>query len=214
MNRSKTSKKNSGMHVFRKNTKLSTLLDILNRRKITLLSPKSWPDKNDSFVMDKYRDANHAAHVYATCFSVDTDSVYHWNAFSGGTEGCQLVIKARKFLDRLSAYQNLKHGEVEYLPVNFKKKIPLDRYPFVKRQQFECEREYRLVLLSDSDQPFEIDLDPQLIERVNLSSEMPKPVAESVKEVIKKICPEVEVYCSTLNDNNQWQKHFVKNDKI
>jgi hypothetical protein len=195
-------------HIFRKNVTLSVLLDILNRKKITMLSPMNWPDKNDSFVLDEYRKKKGAEHVYATCFSIDTDSVYHWNSFSNGSEGCRIEIKAQKFLERINSYQKIVHGEVKYLPVDFSKKIPLDQWPFVKRKQFACEHEYRLVLLTDNPEPYEIDLDPQLIDRISLSDSMPKSVAESVKEIIHKLCPNINVYCSTLNDNKQWQKHF------
>ena len=173
-----------------------------------MLSPKNWSDKNDSFVMEKYREKKNAKYVCATCFSIESESVYHWNAFSDGSEGCQLVIKAQKFLDRLAAYHGVVHGEVEYLPVNFDKNVPLDQYPFVKRKQFACEREYRLVMLSDECDTYPISLDSEVIRSISLSDKMPKSVAESVKKIINDLYPNVDVYCSTLNDNAQWKNHF------
>lgn len=200
-------RKNS-IHTLSRYIKLSVLLDILVKKKITLLPPNNWTDKNDAFVMDEYRKKNNASYVYAVCFSADLDSVYHWEAFSKGGEVCRLDIRAEKFLARIGSYQNLECGLVEYLPVNFKRKIPLSKYPFLKRKQFACEKEFRLVLLSENPSPVEIDLDPSDIDEISLSDQMPKSVAESVKKVIDKICPGVRVYCSTLNDNTQWQNHF------
>ena len=196
------------IHSLKKYMKLSTLLDILNRKQITLLSPQNWPDKNDSFVMEKYRDAKNAAHVCAICFTVDTDSVYHWTAFSKECDGCCLELDAESFLKSIETDENVKHQFVRYLPVTFKDEISIDDYPFVKRKQFECEREYRLVVLNDESETYPIDLKPEFIRRISISDDMPKPVCESVKKIIKDLCPDVEVCQTTLNDNNKWKKHF------
>lgn len=196
------------IHSLRKNTTLSVLLNILKRRKISLLSPNGWTDKNDAFVMDRYREAKGKNFVCATCFSIDDESVYHWDVFSKGDEGCCLVLNADVFLERLNAYHSLKYGEVEYLPVDFKERKSVDEYPFLKRKQFACEKEFRLVFLSDDCETYDIDLPLEAIRCVILSDSMPKNVAESIKQIIDMICPGVKVHCSTLNENAQWKNHF------
>ena len=40
--------------VFRRYTDLASLLDLLQRRAITLLRPESWDDRNDRLMMETY----------------------------------------------------------------------------------------------------------------------------------------------------------------
>ena len=40
---------------FRRYTSLSILLDILKEKRLTLLDPRNWDDKNDAFYMELYK---------------------------------------------------------------------------------------------------------------------------------------------------------------
>ena len=40
---------------FRRYTSLSILLDILKKKRLTLLDPQNWDDKNDAFYMELYK---------------------------------------------------------------------------------------------------------------------------------------------------------------
>ena len=53
-------------------TTLPVLLDMLKRRKLVLLKPDSWEDKNDSAIMAEYRRRRKAKNVFVLCFS-DTE---------------------------------------------------------------------------------------------------------------------------------------------
>ena len=48
---------------LRRYTDIPILLDMLVNRKITLLDPASWEDRNDSFYVEKYRSKNGASEL-------------------------------------------------------------------------------------------------------------------------------------------------------
>jgi hypothetical protein len=54
---------------FRRYTDLPSLIQILTNRKITLLDPATWDDKNDSFFLSTYKEKKKLKSVLALCFT-------------------------------------------------------------------------------------------------------------------------------------------------
>ena len=64
---------------LRRYTNLPALLYLLRERKITLLDPASWDDKNDSYFLSLYHQKKQLKSVLALCFTpaFETLSLIH-----------------------------------------------------------------------------------------------------------------------------------------
>lgn len=70
----------SNVHFLRKYTTIPVLMDILDRKRISLLDPKKWEDRNDWKIMDKYRELKtknqylqHVFHMVMRAFIIGID---------------------------------------------------------------------------------------------------------------------------------------------
>lgn len=70
---------------MRRYTELPSLIYMLAYRKITLLDPSSWDDKNDSYFFSLYRDKVKLKSVLALCFTQARDTYHHWRVFAPGS---------------------------------------------------------------------------------------------------------------------------------
>jgi hypothetical protein len=62
---------------------------MLLKKKIILLDPSSWEDRNDSFYMEKYREMKRLKTLLAMCFTTKPETFHHWKVF-GTTLGTLL----------------------------------------------------------------------------------------------------------------------------
>ena len=68
-------------------TSLPVLLDMLVHKKIVLLKPSSWEDKNDSYYMERYREERNLETLVAICFTKKRETFHHWKIFTNGASG-------------------------------------------------------------------------------------------------------------------------------
>ncbi len=66
---------------------LSAVIDTLRRRKLALLDPQNWDDRNDRHFMQRYKEAKGLSSLYAMCAAVRHETYYHWRVFTPGAEG-------------------------------------------------------------------------------------------------------------------------------
>ena len=59
-------------------TTLPILLDLLERKKLTLLNPILWEDKNDSEIILEYKKRKNIKNLFALCFSHNDETIHHW----------------------------------------------------------------------------------------------------------------------------------------
>ncbi|MEO3402834.1 hypothetical protein AAFN85_02965 [Mucilaginibacter sp. CAU 1740] len=196
-------------------TTLPILLDMLDRKKLTLLTPDLWDDKNDSAVIHAYKSRKAIKSLHAVCLSQGDDTVHHWKTFSGGGSGCMIEFDAPKLFELLKGIPGIRHGVVRYKKLsdvegkNFV--IDLDQMPFTKRWPYRCEEEYRIILEGDHPESFyDIDMPLNLIRRITVSQQMPRSVFKTIKGYLKGITknPESKIYQSTLYENKRWIKCF------
>lgn len=196
-------------------TTLPFLLDMLNRKKLTLVNPNYWEDYNDRETMDAYRKKTNAESIYALCFTHKNETIHHWNAFANGTSGCCIEFSPTKLIEILDR-GNVSHKKTEYIRIKdlSSLEITTKELPYVKRYPFAPENEYRIIATSKEKQKaiFEIDIDIQIIRRITLSNKMPENVFESNKKILLQIAPQLKgkIYHSTLYGNNNWITHFRK----
>lgn len=195
---------------LRRYTDLPSLLHILAGRKLTLLDPKTWDDKNDSAFMEIYKDRKKLKTVLALCFSQAPETYHHWKVFSNGPAGVCIVFEREKICDAL------KNGgadvrNVTYMTLAKARENPVfvDHMPFIKRNGFKPEAEVRAVYTSNVSSDFAFDISIQLdcIRSISLSPWMHPSLRGSTVKAIRKTngCSTLKVSRSTLISNEEWK---------
>src|SRR5215471_8920008 len=65
---------------------------MLTEKRITLLDPETWDDKNDSHFLRLYRETNQLQSVLALCFSQHGETYHHWRVFASGASGICITL--------------------------------------------------------------------------------------------------------------------------
>jgi hypothetical protein len=198
-------------------TTLPVLLDLLERRKLTLLDPKLWDDRNDSEVILAYKKKKGVKNLFAVCLSHGDETVHHWKTFSDGTSGCVIEFDAEKLFDIIAKIPGLRHGEISYKKLlEVEKKdavIDIEDMPFTKRWPYRCEEEYRIIVENSSDETFfEIDITLDIIKRITISQHMPQPIYATIKNYLNALGRDAssKISRSTLYENKKWINRFQK----
>jgi hypothetical protein len=191
-------------------TNLPALLYLLQRKKLTLLDPMTWDDRNDSHFLTVYKREKNLSCLSALCFSQADETYHHWRVFADGSSGVRITFLRQALLNLFSSKSGISHGSVKYQLIKTVRtsKPPIEQLPFLKRYPYQQEDEYRFVYESSTtpQQVFEIDLPLRLIRSVTLSPWMNRSVAEAVKQVVKGIpgCQKFKIHRSTLIANDEW----------
>ncbi len=207
---SKTSNKKTSL--LRRYTSLPALLHLLRNQQITLLSPTSWDDRNDAFYMNQYKKRRKLKSVLALCFSEANETYHHWRVFTHGSEGVCITFKRDELLAAFDAIKNIHKRAVKYKLISELKGFhpSVAQLPFLKRQPYKDEKEFRLVYDDSSEEiemkGFHIEL--TCINRITLNPWMSKPLADAVKSTVRSVdgCKSIEVYQTTLLDNERWKR--------
>lgn len=193
---------------LRRYTTLPILLNLVKEKQLTLVSPTSWADRNDSFYLELYMKARKAKSVLALCLSEAGETFHHWKVFTQGSDGVCIQFHREVLLDSLSSIENLLYGPVDYVEINKAKPPTLERLPFLKRFPYRDEKEYRLVYI---DREHEIDfkrfpIPLTAIEKITLSPWLPENLRRVVSETICSVAGcAVQVSNTTLLDNERWK---------
>lgn len=205
--------------LVRRYTTLSSVLHVLQTRSLTLVSPMTWDDRNDAFFMAQYRHRKHFASVLALCFAEASETYHHWKVFAQSGDGVCIEFFKERLTADVVRMPGIRLGKVRYMRLaDFRKQtVRDDSLPFIKRYPFRHEREFRIVAgLSDNLQTAPVLIELASISRVVLSPWMPKAVAKAVKQTILSIpdCRRMNVYRTTLVDNEAWQKCIMKSSSV
>jgi hypothetical protein len=196
---------------LRRYTDLSRLFYLLAERKLTLLDPSGWDDRNDRYCLRRYREAKGHESVLALCFVQSSERYHLWKVFGAGASGVRIKFKREALIKTVNKVPGILHHEVEYLKLpELAGSFSVDRLPFLKRYGFLEEEEYRLVYGSDKKLPkFDIDIPPGCIESVKLNPWLDADSFERVKDAIRKVdsCwKSLKVAHSSLIDNEKWRE--------
>jgi hypothetical protein len=194
---------------LRRYTNLPALLYLLRERKITLLDPASWDDKNDSHFLSLYREKKGLETVLALCFTPAPETYHHWRVFAGGSSGACIRFDRAKLL-KATKRLGITARDVKYLRLADIRDIKLktDDLPFLKRAAYEDEREFRIIYESSTKKnSLDIAIPLACVERVTLSPWIPSALSDHVKSTIKEIdgCKSMKVVRSTLISNEIWK---------
>ena len=196
---------------LRRYTDLPALLHILSVKRITLLDPKSWDDKNDSFFMSLYKERKKLKTVLALCFSQTVETYHHWRVFSNGPAGVCIVFDRAALLKEMEKVAGISTNSVTYSSLKDAKarKLKVNHLPFVKRYGFRPEKEFRALYTSPDAEHFSLDVPIEIncIRSISLSPWMHSSLATSTVAAIRAIngCEKLKVSRSTLISNEQWK---------
>jgi hypothetical protein len=193
-------------------TNLAATIHLLRTKCITLLNPATWDDKNDAYFMAEYKRLMKAETALALCFTEQRETYHHWRVFSHGSDGVRIEFDRKKLLSTFAGDQQIRTGQVSYKLIkelSKLKSVALEDLPFLKRDPYKDECEFRVVYVDKKKalqhQDYYIEIG--WIKQITLSPWMSKGLAKSVKETLRSIdeCSRLKVYRSTLIENEAWK---------
>jgi hypothetical protein len=187
------------------------VLDILQHKRITLIGPETWEDRNDAYYMNRYRQEKGLKTLVAICFAERSERFHHWKVFSPGSSGICLEFDKKKLLSAFTSTKGVRTSAMRYLWIKdvTAKRPPISEWPFLKRKVYVDECEFRIVYQDTTTaaltKSFPIDLSS--IRKITLSPWLHEAVAESVRETIQMIpgCEHFKANRSSLIENTSWK---------
>lgn len=200
---------------LRRYTNVLSLLDLLQHQRLTLLDPSSWFDQNDALGLRRYADIRGEGSVYALCFAEGYEKAHHWQIFAGHSHGLAIVFDKDELLENVDNYNShdeVIHREVIYAnlkQVRQRDPIAISDLPFLKRDTFRDEAEYRIVAWEEkffASESYRIPISLRSISRIVLGPSMPDSLGIALKETISRIggCEELNFTKSRLVNNESW----------
>ena len=199
--------------LLRRYTDLTSVIDLLSHKRLTLLDPASWDDKNDSYFIDHYRERSDYKSVLALCLSTVGETYHHWKVFCGHASGVCIAFHRKPLLDVMNAAEGVRHGNVKYMRLEEIAETPLrlNRLPFIKRYAFRHEVEYRLIYESkiNTAPTYTVSIPLTTIESIALSPWMPPQLLDATRTVLNAIpgCETVRFTRSELISNSLWMQN-------
>lgn len=198
---------------LRRYTELPYVLEMLRERKLTLLSPSSWDDKNDAHYLEAYRKHFNYGSVVALCLTSAVQTYHHWKVFTPGASGACVVFDKAGLLQWVdNEIKEIDARPVEYLTLSQLRKrhlMPGD-LPFIKRKAYEHEQEVRLLHVSPAKgvkhKAFPLPL--ELINHILMNPWLPAATVASLQDLIQTIpgCETLDVFRATITHNDAWQQ--------
>src|SRR5215470_7914619 len=175
---------------LRRYTDIPALVYMLTEKRITLLDPDTWDDKNDSYFLRLYRETNQLQSVLALCFTQHSETYHHWRVFASGASGICITFRREQLLQALRKQPGVRMGRVKYLklPETRGSKPAIRDLPFLKRYPFEQENEFRVIFGSRQKlTSLDIPIPLASIDRITLSPWLHPVFKEHVKNMLWKI---------------------------
>lgn len=194
-------------------TDLPSAVYMLQTKQLTLLNPESWDDVNDSHFLKLYKTAQELTCLAALCFSEADETCHHWRIFAAGSSGVRIEFDRKKLFTAFALIPEIRHARVKYRLIrDLKKGAPsIAQLPFLKRQPYKNENEYRIIYESNTRKEAAVDIPISLsaIRRITLSPWMNQNVSVQVRKLIKTIpgCNKLSVTRSTLIGNDAWMAY-------
>lgn len=188
---------------------------MLSSKKITLLDPMSWDDKNDAYFMAQYKERKELKSLLALCFSQVPETYHHWHVFAKGPAGVCIEFDRKALLEAFKKRKGISSESIQYLTLNEAKEFEFDvqRLPFVKRYGYKPEGEFRVIYESKSNQfsSLGVSITPECIRKIVLSPWLHKALSTSAIQAIQGIegFDEVTISRSTLISNDVWKSYSL-----
>lgn len=206
--------------ILKRYTRLSVALDMLVKRRLTLMSPATWEDKNDIAFMEAFQQHEDIGSVLAACFTQTSETFHHWQVFGRSSEGVCVEVYREPLLSSLKKNKQIFWKEVEYLTRDKLEAIEhLDAYdlPFYKQFAYRHENEFRIVYV-DRNQGMavkHVPIELPWIKRIIINPWLPEALQDSLSSTIKAIpdCGDVELARTTVLDSPRWKRAISRLDE-
>jgi hypothetical protein len=193
-------------------TTIERMLEIIQSETLPMSDPIYWEDKNDSNILEIYKNKRGLKSLFATCFTKGTETIYHWGAFAIKSEACCIQIAGDELIATYSVKSGFTAQEVSYVRLNEMKRIVTsqDQLPFVKRYPYRNEEEFRIIFESKKshNRPALI-LPRSLINKITINQHLSKEIYNLLNEKIERDW-NITVNRSTVIKNDQWI-NYMKN---
>jgi len=197
----------------RRYTSISAVVHMLRKQELQLLDPQSWDDRNDRYFMALYKETRQLGGLYGLCAAQCSETYHHWRVFTGTSDGACVELNRPLLEEALSALNGVRFGEVDYLKLQAVERLTaadVDRLPFVKREGFMAEEEYRIIAETRERQwpSLGIHMPIRWVNAVYLNPWLPRPIADSVKATLRELpgCSKLRVVRSELIDSGRWKQ--------
>ena len=201
-----------GSDFLRRYTDVPALISLLTNRKITLLDPTAWDDRNDSYYLSLYKEKENLKTVLALCFTQAAETYHHWRVFANGSAGVCVQFDRVALLKAVTKVTGIQAKEVTYLKLNEirGRTLKVPDLPFLKRYPFENEDEFRIIYTSAEHKLPALDIPVPLasIARIILSPWLHTALYANLKATLKSIkgCSDLSIIRTTLINNEEWKK--------
>lgn len=191
-------------------TSFASAIDIIKHNRLTLLSPATWSDQNDTRYLKAYQQVSGHNSLLALCLTAASETSHHWNMFASGHDGVRIVFNRYRLQEDIEREPGARMRDVEYVKINEMGDIGnrLDDWPFVKRHPYRGEEEVRIVWSAEADAVAakHLALSENTISEFVLSPQIPAPLVKGIKELVKSVTrnPDLRIYQSTLQSNPRW----------
>jgi hypothetical protein len=198
---------------LRRYTDIPALISVLSERKIPLLDPASWDDKNDSRFLALYKDKEKLQSVLALCFTQTDEMYHHWQVFATGSAGVCIRFDRSQLLKAVKKQDGVRTGTVKYLRMAEMryKNHETRELPFLKRYAYQDEHEFRMLFETSTDELEHLDMAIPLscITRITLSPWLPSDLSHNLKQVLRAIegCSKLSIKRSTLIKSEEWHNY-------
>lgn len=171
------------------------------------------PHQNDTIGLNQYGARLGEGSVYALCFAEGSEQAHHWQIFAGHTHGLCIQFDRDEFVDFLNQQgPDLLHGPMIYENLKqVRERSPIQpvELPFLKRDTFRAEAEYRVVAWEQAifaGESYSVPMPAKMIRRVTLGPAMPRVLAETLKDVAcsQNGCEHISFGISRLTNNASW----------
>jgi hypothetical protein len=141
--------------------------------------------------MAEYKRQKNLKSLFALCFADCDETYHHWRVFSHGSDGVRIEFD-KSLLMKSLADDRIIARDVLYKKIDELKtstRFPVDDLPFLKRQGFRDESEFRIIYQNDHrvqfSKSYQIDL--ASIRRITLSPWIVRSLSDSVIASLREI---------------------------
>jgi len=108
-------------------TTLPVLLNLLRMKKIVLLDPSAWEDRNDAEIILEYKKRKKIRKLFAICFGIGDETIHHWKTYADGISGCCIEFDEKKLLKSFKGINEIRLGDVTYKRINVTIQLTLQK---------------------------------------------------------------------------------------
>lgn len=185
------------------------IIKFSNRRKWN-----AWPDQNDKALLELYRQHSNKE-IFVYCMTHKSETIHHWQSYTS-KEGCRIKFNVSKLLPYLKKYE-ITGKAISYVKQQdlgkFNPKHTLEDFPFLKRNPYSVESEFRLIkILQKGNNSFELEVSPDVIEEISLSPFNTEEENEKLKNSLLKKHPHLKGKFSNskITKYDNWINYFEK----